>query len=343
MRYLLLVSIIMMAMTIKAQKRSIGNFEEHIDSELFEVLSKSAYNQIDYENLLSNNPTKIREEEMSLSLGEEPIAIPSQLDVENIEIPSCDNSRKIRLRIYKPKGKQDLPVLLYFHGGAFIYGTPEQYDFIFVRLALDVGMLVVSVDYRLAPENPFPAGMEDGYDALSWLSKYAHEIGGNKENILIGGSSAGATIAASITHLTRDRDDVEIKHQYLLYPPTEHLLQTPSMCELADAPMQTRKSAEWMWKHYLQEKISNPPKYAVPLLEENFNGLPSATIVVCELDPLKDEGKLYAQKLQEANISVNILEIQGAVHAFDFFPCTLSENFYQEQVHLFKQILNQKK
>lgn len=118
MNYLLFASIIMTAMTIEAQKRSIT--EKHIDPELFEALSKSTYNQIDYESLLANNPVKIREEEMSLSSGEEPLDIPPLLDVANIEIPSHDKSRKIRLRVYRPKGKQGLPVLLYFHGGAFI-------------------------------------------------------------------------------------------------------------------------------------------------------------------------------------------------------------------------------
>lgn len=319
------------------------NTIESIDNELWQAMLNSPFNAIDYENLLANDPAKIRAEEMALSLNEEPLDIPKQLDVENIEIPSFDKSREIRLRIYRPKGKQDLPVLLYFHGGAFIYGTPEQYDFIFFRLALDVDMLIVSVDYRLAPEHPFPTGMEDGYDALLWLSEYAEHIGGNKNNLLIGGSSAGATITASITHLARDRKEVNIRHQYLLYPPTSHLLATPSMNELANAPMQTRTSAEWMWKHYLQDKINLPPKYAVPLLGDNFKNLPDATIIVCELDPLKDEGKLYAQKLQEANVSVNLLEIPGAVHAFDFFPCSLSDSFYGKQVELFKRILNQEK
>lgn len=122
------------------------------------------------------------------------------------------------MRTYRPKGKQHLPIMLYFHGGAFIYGTPEQYDFICFRLALEVDFIIISVDYRLAPEHPFPAGMEDGYAALLWLSKYAGQIGGNKNHILISGSSAGATIAASITQLARDRKEVNIRHQYLLYP-----------------------------------------------------------------------------------------------------------------------------
>uniref|UniRef100_UPI00321A1242 alpha/beta hydrolase n=1 Tax=Chryseobacterium sp. TaxID=1871047 RepID=UPI00321A1242 len=272
----------------------------------------------------------------------EPLPVPLFLSVENIHIPSSEPQRNIRIRVYRPKGKRNLPVLLYFHGGAFIYGTPEQYDFIFYRLALDIDAVIVSVDYRLAPEHPFPAAMEDGYDALLWLSESAAQVGGNKNKIIIGGSSAGATIAASVTHYARDKKETKILHQYLLYPPTDHLLKTSSMEELACAPMQTRKAAEWMWKHYLQQQIIQPPKYSVPLQETDFYNLPDATIIVCELDPLKDEGKEYAQKLQLAGVSVNLLEVKGTVHAFDFFPCKTSENFYLQQVQLFKSILIQK-
>lgn len=315
---------------------------EKINAALFEAMTNSEFSQIDYENLLANDPAKIRDEELKLSL-EMLLEVPQQLKVENIWIPAADQSGTIRLRLYKPKGKENLPILLYFHGGAFIYGTPEQYDFIFFRLALDIGALVVSVDYRLAPEHPFPAGMEDGYDTLLWLSEHAGDIGGDKDHILIGGSSAGATIAAAITHMARDRGEVQICHQYLLYPPMSHLLETRSMKELANAPMQSRKAAEWMWKYYLSDKIDPLPKYAVPFLEENFIDLPAATIIVCELDPLKDEGKAYAAKLENAGVGVNLIEIPEAVHAFDFFSCPLSDRFYKLQVELFKQILNQKK
>ncbi|PWN71276.1 alpha/beta hydrolase [Chryseobacterium phosphatilyticum] len=312
-----------------------------IDAELWKAITKSPFNTIDYENLLVHNPAQIRNEEMKISLQDQPIPIPEILSVQYIYIPSIDSSRNIRLRIYRPKGKQNLPVFLYFHGGAFIYGTPEQYDFFFFRLAIDTEMLIVSVDYRLAPEHPFPAAMEDGYDTLLWLSENASLIDGNNRHLLIGGSSAGATIAASITHLSRDRKEVKIKHQYLMYPPMSDLLETPSMKELANAPMQTKKAAEWMWKHYLDIHKTQSLPYAVPLLENNFRNLPEATIIVCELDPLKDEGKAYADKLQQAGISVNFIEIKGAVHAFDFFPCLLSETFYTKQTELFKNILTQ--
>lgn len=315
------------------------NYTNNIDFELLQAIENSPYKSINYEELLDKNPSKIRTEELKIAIKEASLHIPRQLQVENIEIPSVNKTRKIRVRIYQPKGKKDLPILIYFHGGAFIYGTPEQYDFIFFKLALDVNMLIVSVDYRLAPENPFPAALEDGYDVLLWLAQYANQINGNRNNILIGGSSAGATIAASLTHLARDKKEATIQHQYLLYPPFSHLLDTPSMNGLANAPMQTKEAAKLMWKHYLKGQINTPPKYAVPLEEHNFHDLPNATIIVCELDPLKDEGKLYAQKLKDANVSVKLLEIKKAIHAFDFFDCPISNKFYQQQVKILKQIL----
>ncbi|MFD2904480.1 alpha/beta hydrolase [Sphingobacterium anhuiense] len=315
----------------------------NIDPELLEAIAASPYSKIKYEYLLQNDPTKIRAEELRLSLNEEPLIIPEQLLVENRLIPSSQSEEKIRLRIYKPKAKQDLPILLYFHGGAFIYGTPEQYDFILFRLALEVGMLIVSVDYRLAPEHPFPAAIEDGYDTLLWLYQNAGKLDGNQNMIIIGGSSSGATIAASITHLARDKKNAIIQHQYLLYPPMSDTLKSPSMDSLAKAPMQTKIAAAWMWKHYLRNTRLPLPKYAVPLGETNFHHLPDATIIVCEFDPLKDEGKLYTKKLRFAGVCVKLLEIEGAVHAFDFFPCELSETFYAKQIELFKKIINQKK
>jgi|GEM_PF-262921 len=318
------------------------NIIRKIDAELWKTIVASPFGRIDYDRLLAHDPTRIRREEQVLSLEEGIPDIPSKLELENIQIPSSDKGRDIRLRIYKPKGKGLLPILLYFHGGAFIYGTPEQYDSIFFRLAIDTEMLIVSVDYRLAPEHPFPAGMEDGYDALQWLAIYADQIGGDKANILIGGSSAGATVAASITHLARDQNFVKIRHQYLLYPPMSHRLQTASMQDLAHAPMQTKAAATWMWKHYLQDAI-HPPPYAVPLLEANFKNLPDATIIVCELDPLKDEGIMYGQQLKDAGAFVHVLEIQGAVHAFDFFACALTDTFYKQQVDIFKQILKSRR
>lgn len=314
-----------------------------IDKELLDAISISPYSEIDYENLLQHDPQKIREQEMQVSLLHPDAIIPNELDVQNRYIPSSEKGRNIRLRTYISKDKSNLPILLYFHGGAFIYGTPEQYDFIFFRLASDLDLMIVSVDYRLAPEHPFPAAMEDGYDSLKWLAQYASKLRGDPNRILIGGSSAGATIAASITHLARDKKEIKIRHQLLLYPTMSHLQNTASMESLADAPMQTKNAAKWMWKHYLPHHMDQWPAYAVPLLEENFKQLPQTTLVVCEFDPLKDEGKMYAEKLQRADVSTELIEIQGAVHAFDFFESSLSDVFYDRLLNLLKKTLNQDK
>lgn len=312
--------------------------QQDISIELLQAINESPYSQIDYDYLLAHNPAQIRIEEQQLADIEEPLAIPEGLVVENLEIPSRELHRTIRLRTYRPLGQSNLPVLMYFHGGAFIYGTPEQYDFIFYPMAVALNISIVSVDYRLAPEHPFPAALEDAYDALLWVAQEAGQLGGNKENISIGGSSAGGTIAASLAHLARDKKEVVLQHQYLLYPPMDHRLLTPSMQTLADAPMQTKAAAAFMWKYYLAHHHETPPLYAVPYLQSNFKNLPPTTLIVAEFDPLKDEAKQYVDQLKEAQVPTTFFEVKGATHVFDFFPTVMARNFWQEQLTYLKTI-----
>jgi len=313
--------------------------QQDIPIELMQAINESPYNQIDYDYLLSFNPAQIRIEEQKIADAEPPLPLSDHLTIQNIEIPSSEPTRTIRVRTYRATAKTELAVLLYFHGGAFIYGSPEQYDFIFHDVALALDVLIVSVDYRLAPEHPFPAALYDGYDVLCWLTQHAAELGGNPTNISIGGSSAGGTIAASLAQYTRDQHEIEIQHQYLVYPPLDHRLLTSSMQTLAYAPMQTKKSAALMWRHYLGHHIKHPLPYAVPLLQSDHTNLPPATIIVCEVDPLKDEAKAYAEKLRQANVSTELIEIKGATHAFDFFPTTMATEFLQRQTKLLQTIL----
>lgn len=308
-----------------------------INKELYRAMQQSKWFHIPYDSLIKTTPEAIRAEEAKLSLEENPLETPVNLEVRNLILESDMNALSVRL--YKPKNKSGLPVMLYFHGGAFIFGTPEQYDSLFYKLTLDTEMIVMSVDYRLAPENPYPAAIEDGYFALTWLQNHAEKIGGDSDKIIISGSSAGGTLAMSVTHYARDRKNKSIGFQHLLYPPTDNRLQTLSMQELAQAPMQTKKAAKYMWKHYLGTAITSYPNYAVPLQQTNFSGLPPASIFICELDPLKDEAIAYAKKLEEANVPVNLIEMKGAVHAFDFFPCKLSEIFYQKQVKVLRSAI----
>lgn len=306
--------------------------QQDIPIELMQAINESPYNQIDYDYLLAHNPGQIRLEEQKIAETEASLVIPQDLTVTNIEIPSRDSNRNIRLRTYHPKNLDNLPVLLYFHGGAFIYGTPEQYDFIFFELATALQILVVSVDYRLAPEHPFPAALHDGYDTLLWLSSQAHTLGGNNNNISIGGGSAGGTIAASLAQYTRDQKEIVIRHQYLIYPPMDHRLQTPSMKLLADAPMQSKQAATWMWYHYLGAHRNHPLPYAVPSLLTDLTCLPPTTIIIAEFDPLKDEATQYAERLQQAEVSATVFEVKGATHVFDFFPTAMSRQFWQQQI-----------
>lgn len=311
-----------------------------IEIELLQAIHESPYNQVDYDYLLAHQPIQIRAEEHKIAATEAPIPIPPGLLVENHNIPSRDTDRSIRLRTYRPQGKKDLPVFLYFHGGAFIYGTPEQYDFIFYPLAIALDALIVSVDYRLAPEHPFPAALHDGYDTLLWLAQEVDQWGGNKENISLGGSSAGGTIAASLAQFASDQHTIAIRHQYLVYPPLDHRLQTPSMQTLAHAPMQSKQAASWMWHYYLGAHQASPLPYAVPLLQANVSNLPPTTIIVAEVDPLKDEAKQYAERLQQAGIPTTLFEIKGATHVFDFFPTAMASQFWQQQTIYLQTILH---
>lgn len=325
-----------MNMDTKKLRSIKETIEERIDSELLQAMSDSPWMDIPYEKLMATNPLEIRNAETKLALKEGVLEIPEDLIVKNKMILGLNNSPAIRLRIYQPKNILNAPVMLYFHGGAFIFGTPEQLDFVFYRLAIDTQMVIVSVDYRLAPEHPFPAAIEDGYAALLWIAKHGNEIDADVNKIIVGGSSAGGTLALGLTHMARDLQGSAIAFQYLLYPPTDNRLETVSMIEFAHAPMQTMKSAAYMWNYYLGNNKDTIPDYAVPLRQQNFSNLPPASVIVCELDPLRDEAVAYAEKLRDANGIVELIEVKGAIHAFDFFSCKLSDDFYLKQVAILK-------
>lgn len=310
----------------------------NIDPELAQALSTSEWTKIAYDDLLKTNPAQIRIEEAQLASRETVLPRPKGLEVENRIVMQENHS--IRLRIYRPTGKLKKPILLYFHGGGFIFGSSEQYDFLFYRLAIDAQITIVSVDYRLAPEHPFPAALHDGYAALKWVKANSNLLDGDANKIMVGGSSAGGTIALSLSHYSRDLGDNCIQFLYILYPPTDNRLTSTSMQKLAHAPMQTKESARWMWHHYLRNSPNKTPRYAVPLREMNYKLLPPTHLVVCELDPFIDEGLAYAKRLRENNVEVHVHQIQGAVHAFDFFECKLSEEFYRQQVDLFKHLFH---
>lgn len=240
-----------------------------------------------------------------------------QVEITNIVIPGADGGPNIPARSYRPKGSNDeiLPAIYEIHGGGFILGDLDMLDQWCINICLSVHALVISVDYRLAPEHPFPAAPNDCYHGFCWLFDSAEKLAINPEKIAISGQSAGACLAAATTLRARDEDGPRACFQLLEIPVVDNSLSTPSMQEFKDTPMWNRPNAEWGWTHYLgseHEKTNNP--YAVPAKAQELSGLPSTYISIMEFDPLRDEGIEFAVRLMQAGVSVELHTFPGTFH-----------------------------
>jgi acetyl esterase len=208
-------------------------------------------------------------------------------------------------------------VLVWYHGGGWVLGDLETADASCRELAVRAGCLVVSVEYRLAPEHPFPAGVDDAWEALGWVAEHAAELGGDPARLAVGGDSAGGTLAAVVTHRARDRGGPPIAFQLLVYPVTDLRLGHPSVEDNADGYVLTRDSMLWFRSHYVganEADVLNP--LASPLLAEDHSGLPPALIITAGYDPLRDEGEAYGRKLEEAGVPVTVHRYEGQIHGF---------------------------
>jgi acetyl esterase len=222
----------------------------------------------------------------------------------------------IPVRIYTPAGKGPLPVFVYFHGGGWVIGDIESSDALCRTLCNAAQCIVMSVDYRLAPENPFPAAVEDAYCATSWAAANAAAFGGNPFRIAVGGDSAGGNLAAVVTQIARDRGKPELKFQLLIYPATDAACDTPSYSENADGYFLTNDSMLWFWNHYIGSDADRSNPLVSPLRAQNFTGLPAALVITAEFDPLRDEGERYADHLRAAGVPVHLTRYDGMIHGF---------------------------
>jgi len=234
--------------------------------------------------------------------------------VENRTVPGP--AGEIPVRIYTPVGTAPFPVLVYFHGGGWVIGNLDTHDGICRSLANRVGCLVVSVDYRLAPEHTFPAAPEDCYAATRWLAEHAGSLGGDKGRIAVGGDSAGGNLAAVGALMARDRGGPKLAFQLLVYPVTDADFETRSYRENAEGYFLTRADMVWFWNHYAprQEDRRNP--YAAPLRAASLRGLPPALVITAEFDPLCDDGNAYAARLREDGVPVRLSRQDGLIHGF---------------------------
>ncbi|MBH2843589.1 alpha/beta hydrolase [Serratia marcescens] len=234
--------------------------------------------------------------------------------VRDYTVVAADGHR-IALRTYLPAGENRAnvqPAMLFAHGGGWCLGSLALYDRPCLALANATGRVILSVDYRLAPEYPFPQPLEDVYQALCWVAQQAPQLGIDAQHLAVGGDSAGGNLAAAVALLARDRGGPHIERQLLLYPALSREMTTTSYREFAEGHFLTRDAMVFCWQQYLAQR-RDPG--AEPLHAATLRGLPPATILSCEYDPLRDEAEQYAQRLREAGVPVRCERLPGMVHA----------------------------
>ncbi|MFP8878133.1 MAG: alpha/beta hydrolase, partial [Myxococcota bacterium] len=220
--------------------------------------------------------------------------------IDDRTIPGPDG--EIPVRIYTPEGTGPFAVLVFFHGGGWVICGLDSHDGICRTLANKVGCVVVSVDYRLAPEHPFPAAPEDCFAATTWVAANAASIGADPDRIAIGGDSAGGNLAAAVALMAREHGGPALCHQMLVYPVTNHSFDTPSYTDNAEGYLLSRNAMRWFWGHYLSSDADGDNPLASVLRVEDLSGLPPAHVVTAEFDPLRDEGEAYASRLRDAGV-----------------------------------------
>ncbi|MGW6770199.1 alpha/beta hydrolase [Streptomyces sp. NPDC055037] len=252
---------------------------------------------------------------------------PLAVNVRDVLIPGPKGAPEVAVRLYTPDlPTVSLPGYVYYHGGAFITGDLDMSESAMTRIAAEVGAVVVSVDYRLAPEHPFPAGVEDCYAALVWTAAEATQLGIDPGRLGVGGSSAGGGLAAAVALLARDRGGPALCFQYLEIPELDDRLETPSMRTFTDTPLWKREDAGYSWDYYLggpdirgTDAVS---PYAAPARAEDLSGLPPAYVTACEFDPFRDEDITYALRLLQAGVAVDLRHYAGTFHGTSLFAHT---------------------
>ncbi|WP_087972253.1 alpha/beta hydrolase [Oceanobacillus rekensis] len=249
------------------------------------------------------------------------IPLDESVSINDEMILNSYDQSSVRVRIYdkKEKSGEALPVLLWIHGGGYVLGSPEEGDILCQRFVAEANCMVVSVDYRLAPEFPYPAGLEDCYAALQWVYENAGELGVDATRIGVAGQSAGGGITAALALLTRDRKGPEISFQMPLYPMINDHNNTPSSFEVTGNFVWNHDLNKKGWSMYLNGKdgTESVSEYAAPARATNLSGLPKTYICVGQLDPFRDETLDYVTRLCQAGVDVEFHLYPGVFHGFE--------------------------
>jgi acetyl esterase len=234
-------------------------------------------------------------------------------EVEDLHIESRAGS--IPLRIYRASSGIS-PAVVFFHGGGWVLGSIEAYEAFCTVLCNRTGCTIISVGYRLAPEHRFPAGVEDCFAAVEWISNNARQLRLKPECLAVCGDSAGGNLAAVVSYLGRENGGPAFTCQVLIYPVASFDETTESMLSFADGPLLSRRELEWFRDYYLQSQADGNDPLASPLLIEDLSGLPPALVITAELDPLRDGGACYAKRLLDAGVDVSYSCFPGVFHGF---------------------------
>jgi acetyl esterase len=223
----------------------------------------------------------------------------------------------IPVRIYRPDSERAWkPGLVWFHGGGWVIGNLDSADGAARMVCNASGCVVVSVDYRLAPEHKFPAAADDCYAATKWVAEHAAELGIDTSRIAVGGDSAGGNLAAVVAQMARDAGGPRIRFQALVYPVTDYDFGTGSYTDNADGYLLTKSSMVWFWGHYLNDDADGAHPKASPIRHADLKGLPPAIVITAEFDPLRDEGEAYAERLRGCGVPVEVKRYEGQIHGF---------------------------
>ena len=233
--------------------------------------------------------------------------------VEDIEIPTRD--ARIRARVYVPSSRENLPVLVYYHGGGFVFGSVDSYDGLTSLIAKESGIAVVSVEYRLAPEHKFPTAVNDSWDALLWIAENGGKLGLDTSRLAVAGDSAGGNLSAVVSLLDRDQGKGLVSYQVLIYPAVNMVDNSPSVREYGEGDVLTRSMRNWFGTMYFSSGREAVSPYASPALADLHN-LPPSLVITAEYDPLRDQGETYSHSLNEAGNVSTLVRYQGMIHGF---------------------------
>ncbi len=222
---------------------------------------------------------------------------------------------EFRVRTLLPR-LDPMAVIVYYHGGGWVLGTIDEFDTLGRKLAAATGCAVVMVEYRKAPEHPYPAAVEDAWTALSWVEENLEAIAGQRVPILVAGDSAGGNLAAVMALRARDRNGPRLAMQVLVYPATDCDLENPAYLAPENQVLLHKESVEWFWGHYLPDVQRRNEPEASPLRSESLVGLPPAVVLTAEYDPLRAEGEAYRDRLADAGVPVQHKRFDGQSHGF---------------------------